>query len=114
MKGTSPSQELKHVLFDSGLVFLSLDRLYRSSNPMKIGQRIKLWGLTVEVTALTDDGRPAEAAFRFRSTLEDPTFYWMEWEDGEYVRFVVPAVGERVRLPAPTFPTLRTTWSRQE
>ncbi|UCE60195.1 MAG: hypothetical protein JSU63_00305 [Phycisphaerales bacterium] len=105
VKGTSLSQELKHVLFDSGLVFLSLDRLYRSSSPMKIGQRIKLWGLTVEVTALTDDGRPAEAAFRFRTTLEDPTFYWMQWEDGEYVHFVVPTIGEMVRLRAATFPS---------
>ena len=52
--------------------------------------------------ALTADGRPAEAAFRLGMKLENPLFRWLRWEDGEYVPFVLPAVGETLTLPAAT------------
>ena len=52
--------------------------------------------------ALTDDGRPAEAAFHFAMNLEAPLFRWLSWKDGAYAPFVLPAVGETVTLPAAT------------
>jgi hypothetical protein len=51
------------------------------------------------VTALTADGRPAEARFRFDRPLDDPSLRWLRWEDGVYVRFEPPPVGEKVTLP---------------
>lgn len=60
--------------------------------------------LFTEVTAITDDGRPAEAVFHFAAALEDPSLRWLQWENGVYVPFVLPAVGETLTLPAVTVP----------
>ncbi len=100
--GSPPGREMAQVLFDQRCAFRTLDRLYRDHSPMTIGQRIKLLGVTAEITALTADGRPAEAAFRLGMKLETPLFRWLRWEDGEYVPFVLPAVGETLTLPAAT------------
>ena len=80
------------------------DRLFRGDRPMKVGQRIELMGAVVEVTAITGDGRPAEAAFHFATALEAPSLRWLKWENGVYVSFVLPAVGEASTLPAVTVP----------
>jgi len=75
------------------------DRLFRNDRcPMNVGQRVELTGMTVEVTALTGDGRPAEAAFRFAVPLEHPSLRWLQWKDGVLAPFVPPAIGETVRL----------------
>jgi len=99
-----PGRGMERLLFDQRYVFQSVDRLYRDSAPMTIGEKINLLGVTVEITALTDDGRPAEAAFRFAMKLESLLFRWLQWEDGAYVPFALPAVGETVTLPAVTVP----------
>jgi hypothetical protein len=93
-----------HLLFDWRRTLVSSDRLYRDNSPMAVGQRVKLLGVTVEITAITDDGRPAEAAFHFALKLESPIFRWLQWKGGEYVPFALPAVGETVTLPAATIP----------
>jgi hypothetical protein len=89
-------------ILDVRYVLSLLDGLYRESAAMRLGEKVHLPGLTVEVTALTDDGRPAEARFSFDRDVEDPSFVWLRWEDGVYVPFTLPAVGEQVALPAPT------------
>jgi hypothetical protein len=94
---------LKRLLFDQRCILEAVDQLYRDGTPMRIGQRIKLVGVTVEITEITDDGRPAEAAFHFAIGLEAPLFRWLRWADDAYVPFVLPAVGESVTLPAATF-----------
>ena len=66
---------------------------------MRVGQRIELDGAVVEVTAVTADGRPAEATFTFPTPLEDPSLRWLQWDDGVYASFELPAVGESVTLP---------------
>lgn len=87
---------------EDGYLHLLYDRLYRSRDcPMSLGERIKLTGLTVEVMALTDDDRPAEASFHFHVPLEDPSLLWLKWEGGSFVQFTPPGVGETVILPAP-------------
>ena len=92
----------EQLLFDWRCVFQASDRMYRDNTPMTVGQRIPLLGVTVEITAVTDDGRPAEAAYRFTFALENPLFRWLQWKDGAYVPFVLPAVGETVTLSAAT------------
>jgi hypothetical protein len=84
--------------FDPRYLLPLFDLLYRDA-PMRLGEQVELTGMTVEVTALTADGRPAEARFRFDRPLDDPSLRWLRWEDGVYVRFEPPPVGEKVTLP---------------
>jgi hypothetical protein len=54
--------------------------------------------MTVEVTALTDDNRPAEAAFRFSVPLEDASLHWLCYRGKAFEPFTPPAVGETVEI----------------
>ncbi|MGB2986365.1 MAG: hypothetical protein WBE26_10825 [Phycisphaerae bacterium] len=91
---------------ERGYLAWVFDRLFRGENhPMLLGERVELTGMTVEVTALTVDGRPAEAAFRFAVPLEDPSLRWLYWKDGAFVAFTLPAVGQAIELP-PAIPAL--------
>lgn len=79
-----------------------MDMVVRShARPMHLHETINLSAVTIEITELTDDGRPAEATFRFRAPLEDPSFRWLYIEDARYVPFVVPDIGETVEVPSP-------------
>jgi hypothetical protein len=70
---------------------------------MALGQRVELEGMSAEVTALAEDGRPAEARIRFATSLDDPslTWLWWDWRSETYVAFTPPAVGETARIPGP-------------
>jgi hypothetical protein len=92
--------ELVSLLFDQRNVILSADRLYRDRSKTEPGRKIELFGVTVEIMAVTEDGRPAEVAFRFLTKLENPYLRWMQWKAGECVPFSVPADGESMTLPA--------------
>jgi hypothetical protein len=63
--------------------------------PLVVGHRVALTGTDVEVTAVSADGWPAEAVFRFDRSLEDPGLRWVRWERGQgrFVPFDPPAVG---------------------
>lgn len=77
------------------------DRLCRGEDrPMTLGQTVELTGMSVEVAAMTWDGRPAEAVFRFDKRLEDPSLRWLQWKDGGFVPFTPPAIGESVTVKA--------------
>jgi hypothetical protein len=79
-----------------------LGRLFRDpGRPLQVGQEIELPGMSARVVALTADGQPREAEFRFTVPLEDPSLYWLRWEGEGFVPFTPPAVGQRVELPAP-------------
>ncbi len=84
---------------EDGYLAWKFDRLFRNEHcPMHVGQRVELTGMTVEVTALTGDGRPAEAAFHFAVPLEHPSLRWLQWKDGVLAPFIPPANGESVEL----------------
>lgn len=102
--GSDPDREMARLLFNPPCGFYTLDRLYRDDTPMTVGQRIELLGVAVEITAITDDGRPSEAAFHFVMDIENPLFRWLQWMDGVYVPFELPAVGDTVTLPAAALP----------
>jgi len=75
------------------------DQLARNDrHPMSLGERVELTGMTAEVTAMTDDGRPAEATFRFERPLEDAAHRWLSWGPNGYEAFTPPGVGERVTI----------------
>ena len=78
-----------------------LERLFRGrAHPMTGLERIRLSGTDIEVTALTADGWPAEATFRFERELEDPALRWLRWgqDNGQsrFVSFRPPSIGETV------------------
>lgn len=76
------------------------DYLFRPrQHPMTLSERVRLTGVTIEVIALTADGRPAEAAFRFDADLDDPALRWLLWGAAGhpgYAAFSPPPVGETV------------------
>lgn len=75
------------------------DKLFRNEqHPFTIGERVELTGMSVTVTELTGDGRPAEAAFTFSVGLEDPSLHWLQYKNGSFVPFNPPAVGGRVEI----------------
>lgn len=86
---------------EGGFLASPFDNVFRGSQyPMHAGERVALTTMTVEVTKLTQDGRPAEVAFHFSVPLEDPSLKWLQWMDDGYVRFEPPAVGTTITLPA--------------
>ena len=86
---------------EAGFLNGIVDPLFRGRDrPLLLGQQVELPGMTVEVTELTADNRPAEATFRFAVPLEDASLRWLKWEDGSFVPFDPPAVGEKVELPS--------------
>ena len=85
---------------ERGYLLMPGDRLARgASHPLALGERVDLPDLTAEVISLTNDGRPAEVAFRFRVPLEHPSLRWLTWRDGRswydggYVTFTPPPIG---------------------
>ena len=64
---------------------------------LRVGQTIRLTGVTVQIGALSRDGRPLEARVTFDVPLEDPSLKWLRWSEGNaYEAFTPPAIGEIV------------------
>jgi hypothetical protein len=77
-----------------------LDRVFRSERrPFAPGEQVRLTGMTVTITSLTVDGRPAEATFRFDVPLESPSLLWLCFRGGRFEPFRPPAVGQSVEIP---------------
>ena len=54
--------------------------------------------MTVTITSLTADGRPAEATFRFDVPLESPSLLWLCFRGGGFEPFTPPAVGQEAEI----------------
>ena len=64
---------------------------------LRVGQTIRLTGVTVRVGALSGEGLPLEAGVTFDVPLEDPSLKWLRWSaENTYVPFTPPAIGETV------------------
>ena len=82
-----------------GFLGSPFDRLFRGPEyHLMAGEEVRLARMNVRITDLTEDGRPAEAAFQFPVPLEDPSLRWLNWEDDRFVDFHIPAVGDSVVL----------------
>jgi hypothetical protein len=87
------------VRLDHGLFRGVLARFFRdASRPFRSGHVIPLGGLTVTVLEAGEDGSPTRILYRFDRSLEDAALRWVSWQDGVYVPFVPPALGETVEL----------------
>jgi hypothetical protein len=100
-RGTAPGVENPPALSPAYLLRY-FDLVGRDpDDPMPLGQTVRLPDVSVTISDLTADGRPAEATFRFREPLEHASYRWLMLDGGRYVRFTPPAVGETVHVPAP-------------
>jgi hypothetical protein len=81
-----------------------LDHLYRDATPLRVGNQIAYGGATIEIIESSDAGRPIAIEVDFGRDLDDPVFLWLQWTNGVYGRFAVPAVGETVTLPSVVIP----------
>jgi hypothetical protein len=82
-----------------GYLNLALDRVFRSERrPMAVGDEVKLTGMTARVTALSPEGRPAVARFRFDEPLESPSIVWLCFRGKSFEPFAPPAVGQETEI----------------
>ncbi|MGD8863428.1 MAG: hypothetical protein PVI30_25665 [Myxococcales bacterium] len=92
---------------EHGFLRYAFDRMQRDPrNVMPVGYRVRFSDVEIEVTALTDDDRPAEIVARFDQPLEEGPYEFLKWGERRFVPFALPAVGERVTLPEVDFTTL--------
>jgi hypothetical protein len=85
---------------DQGYFKLDWELLHRSRHhPMPLGYRVKLRDVTIEVTRLTEDGRPFEIEARFTEELESAKLIFLAWAGNTFQRFKPPRIGECVTLP---------------
>ena len=76
-----------------------MDRLFRTERrALVLGEHVKLSGMTVEITDLTADGRPAEAVFRFDEPLESPSLRWLCFRGNHFEPFVLPPIGQEATI----------------
>ena len=68
--------------------------------PSHVGEQVVLDDATFTITQVTTDRRPAEVDVRFHEPLESSHFQFLQWGVHEYVPFRLPAVGQRVLIPA--------------
>jgi hypothetical protein len=70
---------------------------------MQPGQIVRLSDMSIEVLEV-NDGLPSAATFRFSVPLNDSSLVWFRWEEGKYIPFNLPAVGETVTIEGARFP----------
>jgi hypothetical protein len=76
-----------------------LEQVFRTERrPMAVGQTVTLTGMTAQVTALTADGRPAAANFRFDVPLESDSLVWLCFRRKGFEPFVPPQVGKETMI----------------
>ena len=80
---------------DSGLI--------SKESAMQPGHIVRLSNVVVEVLEVSN-GLPSKAQFRFKVTIDDPSLLWFRWENGMYVPFTPPDVGETVTIEGAPFP----------
>jgi len=84
---------------EDGWLEYPFDRLMRTmESPFAAGDRIETSLFTAEVRRITDDGRPATVAFRFRDPLEQTGHRWVWWQHGRLVDFPMPPRGGAVEI----------------
>jgi hypothetical protein len=86
---------------EDGFLATSSQQMFRSvTRGFGVGEQVHLSGLTLAVTSLLPDGRPATIQARFERDLEDPHYRWLRWEHHGYVPFEPPPQGTSVVLHA--------------
>jgi hypothetical protein len=90
-----------------GFLSLPSEQMQRDPrNRMEVGHTIRFSDLTITITALTPDGRPATIRARFARPLEDPGYRFMDWRGRGFVPFDLPKPAESRTLARVDFTQL--------
>jgi len=70
---------------------------------LRLGQKVVLPRLTVQVISVDNNGITREALCQFSIPLDDPSLYWVRWDwrNRTYVPFGVPDIGESTEIAGP-------------
>ena len=68
---------------------------------MPLGYKVSLSYVTIEITDWTEDGRPAEATFRFHVPLEDRSLRWLQFSAEGFAPFPLPGIGKTASVVSP-------------
>ena len=89
------------VRFLGGFFPTAFSRFVRSQNDrFSPGQHVELPGLSIVVESLDAQGDPEQVLYEFPVPLEDSSLRWMRWQDGVYIAWSPPALGQTVTLPS--------------
>lgn len=89
----------------------SYDHLLRGpEHGFSPGDVVALTGMTATVVEVNAAGRPTVVDFTFDTPLDDPSLQWLQWRDGRFIPFTLPALGEAVQLP----PAQPKIWSPRD
>ncbi|HSF19440.1 MAG TPA: hypothetical protein VLK65_28210 [Vicinamibacteria bacterium] len=92
---------------ESGWLGSPFDLVYRArTRPFPDDYQVQLSGVRIQVMAQTLDGRPKNVRFTFEREIEDDSLKWVLYQDGRYVPFEPPAVGQRTLIEAVDFSLL--------
>lgn len=85
------------------LYALRFSNVFLGELGFKRGERLDRGCMVVEILELDATQMPSRVAFRFKASLDSPTFHWLQFnfETHSYEPFAVPAVGQRVTLVGP-------------
>jgi hypothetical protein len=89
------------VRFLTGFFPTAFSRYARSRNDrFSAGQKVELPGFSVVVESLDANGDPQQVLYEFAVSLGDPSLRWMRWQNGVYVTWSPPPLGQTEKLPA--------------
>jgi len=90
---------------EGGALRYDIDRMMRTprTRPFHVGDRFELTNVTIEVTQITPDGRPAEILAHFAIPLDDPSLVWLRWDKNAYAPYQLLPAGARETFPAVDF-----------
>lgn len=86
---------------EAGLLSREIDMMRRRpGRDLPVGATVRLPDLEVTIEAVTADGRPMAALYRFERALDDPELVWRQWQGDRFEGFTPPATGTTTTLPA--------------
>ncbi len=99
MRVTRTDRNALEMELEAGLFTSAFGNYFRSTRePLEVGARIEVEGLSVHVLEVLEDGNPNRLRFVFDVPLEHPSLRWLRWSDGKYEAWTPPQVGESHRL----------------
>jgi hypothetical protein len=113
LSGSTQAHDLTRVApnaFELAVLTSDVDRMAAGSNyrpldkPLHVGDEVQLDGMKVKVLA-TIAGQPARALFTFDAPLEDARYVFLHPTERGLRRVRLPAIGERIRIRRPFYPT---------
>ena len=77
-----------------------LSKLWRvPSDPLELGESVRVDGYVATVTRRTFDLRPLEVSFRFDHPLDHPGYRFVYWNGLHYTPWPIPPMGRTVLIP---------------